>query len=105
MIDLIILLLVNAFHIAGLHLATRDGMIFGMIQYLGLPIWIENPLFDCPTCMASIHGSYVFLIAANAWGLSYWLLLLYIPVLAGVSTLVWRAIDSLRDDDSDPWSV
>jgi len=95
MIDLLLVILFNAFHIAGLHIATRDGMIFGYAQYIGLPIWLEKPLFDCPTCMSSLHGWYIFMIAANYYSWPLWVLLFYITVLAGVSTLVWRCIDRL----------
>lgn len=103
MIDLIALLFLNALLISGIHLASYEGMIFGFIAHLNLPAWLEKPLFDCPTCMASIHGIYVFMIASSYINLPLWVLMLYIPCLAGMSTLVWRVIDSLEKQIKDDW--
>lgn len=68
-------ILVNALAIIGLHVSTWDDMIFDKVAR-----WVElrtgrlsKPLFNCPTCMASV------------WGVTYWLLfhpcsLLFLPV-------------------------
>lgn len=104
MIDLLIILLLNAFLIAGIHLATYDEMILVWLHYIGLPSWLEKPLFDCPTCMASVHGTYVYLLALSYINLPLWGLVLYIPVLAGISTLVWRVIESFEKHIYDDWS-
>jgi hypothetical protein len=51
-----LILIVNSFAIVGIHKITREGMIFGWVQDIQLPEMIQKPLFDCPTCMASIHS-------------------------------------------------
>lgn len=103
MIDILVILLLNAFLIAGLHIACWEGMIFGFIDNIGLPAWIAKPLYDCPTCMASIHSTYTYAILVYWLGLPVWGWLLYVPTLAGISTLVWRFIEALEKDDNDPW--
>jgi hypothetical protein len=103
MIELLAIVFANALLISGLHLASYEGMILGFLPNLGLPSWLEKPLFDCPTCMASVHGTYPYLIASSIINLPLWGLVIYIPVLAGMSTLVWRIIDSLEKPIKDDW--
>ncbi len=89
----LLLLIINAFAIVGFHLATGEGMILNFIRklleektekayaetynppvFIGMvvvprkiPKRITKPLYDCPTCMASLHSIYVY------WG-AYFLL-------------------------------
>lgn len=83
MINLVILLVINAFVVYGFYAITeyrlcnindlqnkpikkvdRDNSnILWFIAYFGdkiLPYWITKPLYNCPICMSSI------------WGLWYW---------------------------------
>lgn len=94
--SVLMLLLINAFAIVGFHLASQPGMILSFMQKIKGKI--AMPLYDCPTCMASIHSSYCFIpfaLIVNP------LLLLAYPVyilsLAGLSTLIYNMV--LGDDD------
>jgi hypothetical protein len=101
MTSLAIILVLNAFLIAGFHMACWEGMIFGRIQHLNLPAWIAKPLYDCCTCMASVHSTYVYAMLVYYCAFPLWGWFLYVPTLAGISTLVWKLIDS--EDDNEPW--
>lgn len=56
--------------------------------------WLKKPVYDCPTCQASLHGIIPFLVTAKATGLfntcDTWQLIImglfYIGVLSGVAT-------------------
>lgn len=53
--------------------------------------WIEKPVYKCVFCMASVHGLLVFTLTrlVELHSLSWWVLLLYLPVLMGVVTLYY----------------
>ena len=90
--ELFLVLVLNSLVCLGVHVLTRDGMLFAPVAD-----WIRNslkgvfnisefwckPLFDCPPCMASV------------WGLLGWFYLMpslaivpYLLVLCGVNALI-----------------
>lgn len=50
------------------------------------PEWVNKPLFDCPYCMASIHGSIFFFIFLSSYPLFMWPV--FVVCCTGVSALV-----------------
>lgn len=58
-------LLIGVFWIWGVKALFLPQFIFGKI---GLwiesrsPVWLIKPLYTCPTCMASVHGTLVFIL-------------------------------------------
>jgi len=95
MIDLLILMLFNALMIVGIYLSTGNDMIFerparwieGNINYT-----LTKPLFNCPTCMASVHSvlPYWYMTQYNTDALIIYLM--YIPALAAMSTYIANLI-------------
>ena len=95
---ILITLLINAFAIVGFHLATEKGMILHFIREwcVMLPESIQKPLYDCPTCMASLHSIYVYWLAyfilndtqyiPFQW--AFMVYPVYILALAGLATIV-----------------
>lgn len=89
MIDLITLLLINALAIVGIYLSFGREMIFE-----GLGRWIEKhipykftkPLFNCPTCMASVHSIFPYWLGCELDLHNFLSYLIYVPALAGLST-------------------
>ena len=89
MIDILLLMLVNALAIIGIYLSFGEGMIF---RRLGL--WVEKnihydltkPLFNCPTCMASIHSVIPFWMSYEISEATILLYIIYIPALSALST-------------------
>ena len=89
MIDILLLMLVNALAIIGIYLSFGEGMIFR-----GLGLWIEKkihydltkPLFNCPTCMASIHSVIPFWMTYEVSEATILLYIIYIPALSALST-------------------
>lgn len=92
MMDILILLLINALAIVGIYLSFGQGMVF---RSLGL--WIEKrvsynltmPFFNCPTCMASVHSIIPFWYNNELNMDSLITYIIYVPALAALST--WMA--------------
>jgi hypothetical protein len=80
------IILLNSLICLGVHVLTRDGMLFENIANLvrdNISEFWCKPLFDCPPCMASV------------WGLLGWFYLTpslaivpYLLVLCGVNALI-----------------
>lgn len=52
-----------------------------------LPLWVNKPLWRCPPCMASVHGSAAFfLFLYGDFGLLFWPCL--IVCLAGINYVI-----------------
>jgi hypothetical protein len=79
-------LVLNSLACLGVHILTRDGMLFGTAaEYIRSIVgeFSSKPLFDCPPCMASV------------WGLLGWFYLIpnlaivpYLLVLCGLNALI-----------------
>lgn len=60
----------------GFYNAFQDGEIFGGIGKIlrkTLPSYVQDPLFACPICQASAHGTIWYLIL-NEWSFLPWIL-------------------------------
>lgn len=89
---MILHLLINALAIIGLHVATWNEMIFARpAAWLEnrLPYWYTKPLFNCPTCMASVWGTTYFAIYKPAGWLHY---PVYILALAAIATFLTKLL-------------
>lgn len=90
MIDYGMILLINALYIVGVYLAFGNDMILEPVgNWLEerIPYNLTKPLFNCPTCMASLH-SWVYWMFNDFTELSVVFYIIYIPALATVSTLI-----------------
>lgn len=97
-ISLLDLFFLNSFFIVGFHITTKEGEINHWVDKLlwSLPEWIKKPLYDCPTCMSSVHSTYIY------WTYHYWIgeinyqtaliYVVYVFGLAALNTLVNAAI-------------
>lgn len=52
------------------------------------PEWINKPLFNCPMCMSSLHGTAFFILFL--WGYPVHLWLIFIVCLTGLSALIGK---------------
>jgi len=111
--DILLLLILNALAIKGFYYATQfDGWesyhewgdtswnygkdwkgALWWVRFYGvmLPEWMQKPLFSCNKCMASFHGSYVFIgyLYFNQISLEYlWCYPVYVLALVGVNLYV-----------------
>jgi hypothetical protein len=91
-----LLLLLNSFVCIGFFYSSQEGMILGFIDYIGLPDWLKMPLNGCPTCMASLHSTYVFIPALLLLNWSWFIYPIYILALAGMNTYLYNHIESLK---------
>lgn len=69
-------IIVVGFWCWGFYNAFGDGEIFGGIGKVlrkTLPSYIQDPIFECPICMVSTHGTIWFLIL-NDWSFLPWIL-------------------------------
>jgi len=109
MTEILILLILNSLYCIGLHAATRwleypehiqeleehdskwvtRKLLWPLSYYTRTwPDLIRDPLTECLTCMASIHGGYVFVLASVFWGITPYLVIPYIIALAGLNTIL-----------------
>lgn len=101
MINLVTLLILNAFVVYGFHAATdykinngrrdRDSSnILWWISYYGdqfLPYWLTKPLWNCPVCMSSIWGLWFWMFHPWEVGeIKHWVF--YTLALAGICWLI-----------------
>jgi hypothetical protein len=95
MIDLILLMLINSLAIVGIYLSFGKEMIF-----FRLGLWVEKnihydltkPLFNCPTCMASVHSVIPFWMTYELSYQTVLLYIIYVPALSAISTLVAKQL-------------
>ena len=81
-------LLVALCWVWGFNYTFKTDEIFGKIGDLGrkkLPDWFITPLYDCPICMSSAHGTGFYLVFLQdgfiLWGV-------FIFALCGASAIV-----------------
>jgi hypothetical protein len=86
-------LLINALIIAGVKLASEEGMILSFLPKLNLPKWVAMPLYDCATCMASLWSVPAYLFYFGVEQPYIWPF--YVLALSATSTLVYSIIDRL----------
>lgn len=93
MIILILHIILNAAAIIGLHYATREGMILSfMADSLDrYSHYLTMPLYNCPTCMASIWGT-VYFLAYQPAGWHYYPV--YILATSATATFLNRLLPS-----------
>lgn len=63
--ELIIFVGVTVLWSCGLYLVTEKGMVGYPIRKFAVmrfPEWIHNPIIVCITCMASFHGTLIFIL-------------------------------------------
>lgn len=90
---MITLLIINALYIVGLHLATGDEMIFSKPALwieTKVPYWVTKPLFNCPTCMASVHSIVPYWYMTEFSIDNAIIYVVYVFALAGLSTILAR---------------
>lgn len=81
--------------IVGIWNAFGKGMVFerlGDYLHAALPKYARMPLYDCPMCMASVHGSWLWLGFGGSW--LWWPI--FVVALSGTMKLV--AIEFLNRD-------
>ena len=110
--NLLLLLVFNALYIMGLYSITRKGMIFGFMQSAFLKPtedeyeedyklpWLYKPLIGCPTCMASVHSTYVYLLyivwIGSGWDWQYLIVYpFYAIALAGLNALLHKYLEAI----------
>jgi hypothetical protein len=90
-------LLIGTAWIWGIKAVSTHPFIFwkfaNNIEYLAGK-WICKPLFRCPVCMASLHGTLIFAVS----GQSVYLWPVYVIALAGIQFLL---IEYLYPEDVD----
>lgn len=87
------ILAINALIIAGIKLATDEGMLLHPLTNIRLPVWLRKPLYACVTCMASIWSIPVFLFEYGIDNAYLWPF--YVLALAAVSTAMFGLIDRI----------
>ena len=74
----------------GINSLFQEDMILerlGQWQDENLPLWANKPLWRCPPCMASFHGSVIYLtFAVGEFGL--WLWVPFVVCLAGLNYII-----------------
>lgn len=107
MLDLLILFLLNSFFIVGFHITTQEGEINNWVDKLlwSAPSWIKKPLYDCPTCCASVHSVYIYWYMYDLNLHNLLVYVVYVFGLAFVNTLLNAAMECFRTNikQADDW--
>ena len=113
------LLMCNSLYIYGLYEAShfeyisKDNPKLGVIEKSKMILWkfrwlsekylgmfYSKPLFSCPTCMASVHSSYIFwplaLMVYDFTPMMILIYILYVGTLAGLNYITGHVIDLLK---------
>lgn len=89
MIDFLVWLFISSFWIWGVHFCFMGNQIFGKVgEWLNnrLPKWACKPLFLCPMCMASVHGTVIYL--ASPMHYLWYMHLLFVVALCGLNDII-----------------
>jgi len=88
MIELLLLLFLGVAWTWGVKCLFSDNMLLESIAVqarMKLPGYVTKPLFDCPPCMASIHGTLIYFAL---YGGNIWLWGLYCVMLCGLNYIL-----------------
>lgn len=87
-INFIAAILIAVAWIWGFEYTFKDGEIFGPIgNYLRARVneWYLKPLFECKYCMASVHGTLMFVILL--WGYPWWMWIIFCFCCCGTTAI------------------
>lgn len=87
MIHILLLLPLASLICIGIWNAFGPGMILGWLGNVWekrLPDAINKPLWSCPPCMASVHGTWIWMLFGG--GLGMWLP--FVLALSGLNRIV-----------------
>lgn len=88
MIDFFVYLFIGVFWIWGINCLFSYGYIFepiGMILERLIGSWACKPIFHCPPCMSSLHGTAIFFIFVDLhWHYSF----LFVVCLTGINFII-----------------
>ncbi len=92
MTNILIILILSTFWCYGVRALFLEGKLFenvGIFMDANFPLWINQPLWRCPPCMASVHGLFIyatFMMPFHEW---FWALP-FIVMLCGLNyILTW----------------
>lgn len=103
MVEFIQLLFISSLWIWGIHFIFKPNQILGLPGDVvrEWPRWIYKPTIGCPQCMASIHGTIIYLIA-HSWvydhGFSVLLLIPFIICLSGLNHIITEFLYDTTED-------
>lgn len=90
MIDYLIWVLLVSAWCFGFSNVFNQGQLLGVLgDWMDekLPPLANNPLWACPKCMASIHGSIFYFIAfGEVFSFIYWIL--FVIAVSGINTVI-----------------
>lgn len=96
MIDILLLMLFNALYIVGFYMACGNDMIFDRPARwieMRIPYDLTKPLFNCPTCMATVHSILPFWLSYEISIETVLTYIIYVFALSTVSTLIVNKIE------------
>lgn len=89
MTDFLVWLIISSFWIWGVHFCCRENQV---LEILGnvidniLPKWASKPLVRCPMCMASVHGTAIYLLSPLPY---FWYMhILFVVALCGLNDII-----------------
>lgn len=97
MTEFIQLLFISSLWIWGVRCALMPGQILGAAGEIiaTLPKWIYKPTIGCPQCMASVHGTVIYIVAhsfipAGPAAIVFWLP--FVVCLSGLNHIITEFI-------------
>lgn len=78
----------------GVNFVFQDGEIFGKAgEWLEnkLPVWALKPTIGCPVCMASVHGTLIFIVFLLGL-VPWWYWFFFLLSLCGFNAIIRKYI-------------
>ena len=87
MTDFLLRLFIGCLIIVGIWNAFKPGMVMGWLGKIWdrrLPEGLNKPIWSCPPCMASVHGTWIWFLFGG--DLTFWPA--FVLALSGLNRLV-----------------
>lgn len=72
------------------YLKIEDQKSYYLVLEKVLPSWIAKPLFNCVMCMASFHGTLIYLTFAQSQSIAGWVA--FCVALCGLNYLITEIV-------------
>lgn len=72
MVEFIELLFITSMWIWGFHAFFELSGLSNAVNSTKMPNWLKKPLFDCPPCQSSFHGTFAFIMFHGELHLLLW---------------------------------
>ena len=86
MVDFILLLILTSLWIWGFHGFFQLSGLLDSIDTTKMPNWLKKPMFSCPPCQSSFHGTFAFIMFHHNLNILLWPI--FVLCLCGLNYII-----------------